>query len=79
MKQIVEAVYENGVFRPREVPELPEGQEVQLIIQAKNTLNSDQMLRLAADVYEGFSIDQIQEVEQIALDRQHFFEKSVNQ
>lgn len=79
MQQIVEAVYENGIFRPREVPELSEGQEVQLIIQSKKKLNSDQILKLAADVYEEFSIVQIQEVEQIALDRQHFFEESVNQ
>lgn len=79
MQQIVEAVYENGIFRPREVPELSEGQEVQLIIQSKKKLDSDQMLKLAADVYEGLSTEQIQDVEQVALDRQDFFQRSVNQ
>lgn len=76
MQQIVEAVYENGIFRPLKVPELSEGQEVQLIIQSKNKISPDQMLRLAAETYEGFSTEQIQDIEQIVLERQNFFEES---
>ncbi|HHP7245359.1 MAG TPA: antitoxin family protein [Elainellaceae cyanobacterium] len=73
MQQIVEAVYENGIFRPLKIPELSEGQEVQLIIQSKNKIQPDQMLKLASEVYQGFSDKQIEEIEEIALDRRSFF------
>lgn len=73
MQQIVKAVYENGVFRPLKAPELSEGQEVQLIVQSKNKISSDQMLQIAAEAYEGLSAEQIQDIEQIALERQNFF------
>lgn len=79
MQQIVEAVYENGIFRPLKVPELSEGQEVQLIIKPKDKIRPDQMLQLASEVYQGFSNEQIQDIEQITLDRQNFFEASANQ
>ena len=75
MQQVVEAVYENGIFRPLKVPKLSEGQEVQLIIQTKNKISPDRMLQLASEVYQGFSAKQIQDIEQIALDRQNFFEE----
>lgn len=78
MRQVVEAIYENGVFRPLKAPELSEGQEVQLIIQSKDQIEPDQMLQLAAEVYQGLSDQQIQDVEQIALDRQPFFGESVS-
>jgi predicted DNA-binding antitoxin AbrB/MazE fold protein len=73
MQQIVKAVYENGIFRPLNVPELSEGQEVQLIIQSKNKISPVQMLQLAAEAYEGFSTEQVHDIEQIALERQNFF------
>ncbi|NJO41316.1 MAG: antitoxin family protein [Cyanobacteria bacterium CRU_2_1] len=79
MQQIVEAVYENGIFRPLKSPELSEGQEVRLIIQSKNKISPDRMLQLASEVYQGFSTEQIQDIEQITLDRQNFFEESANQ
>lgn len=79
MQQIVEAVYENGIFRPLKVPELSEGQEVQLIIQSKSKISSSQMLQLASEVYQGFSAEQIRDIERIALERQNFFEESTNQ
>ncbi|ASC70802.1 hypothetical protein XM38_017490 [Halomicronema hongdechloris C2206] len=79
MQQIVEAVYENGIFRPLKVPELSEGQEVQLIVKSQTKIRPEQMLQLAAEVYEGFSAEQIQDVEQIALERQSFFEDSLIQ
>lgn len=79
MQQIVEAIYENGIFRPLKVPQLSEGQEVQLIIQSKSKISPSQMLQLASEVYQGFSVEQIQDTEQIALERQGFFEESTNQ
>lgn len=79
MQQVVEAVYENGIFRPLKLPDLSEEQEVQLIIKSKNKIRPDRMLQLASEVYQGFSTEQIQDIEQIALDRQNFFEESANQ
>lgn len=35
MAQILEAVYENGIFRPLKTPNLIEGQSVQLIVSVK--------------------------------------------
>lgn len=77
MEQVVEAVYENGVFRPLKAPDLSEGQEVQLIVQSKNQLSPSQMLQLAAEVYQGFSNEQIHDIEQIAFDRQSFFGEAI--
>jgi predicted DNA-binding antitoxin AbrB/MazE fold protein len=34
MTQILEAVYENGTFRPLQMPNLSEGQIVQLVVSA---------------------------------------------
>jgi predicted DNA-binding antitoxin AbrB/MazE fold protein len=72
-------VYENGIFRPLKVPELSEGQEVQLIIQSKRKISPSQMLQLASEVYQEFSAEQIQDIEQIALERRNFFEEETNQ
>ena len=69
MQQTLEAVYENGVFRPLEKIEMAEGQQVRLIVE---TLPED-LLELAAQVYEGLSDKEIDEIEQIALDRRPFF------
>ncbi len=78
MQQTIEAVYENGLLRPLQVLDLSEGQEVQLVIKSKNKISPHQMLQLAAAVYQGFSTEQIDDIEQMALDRQHFFKESVN-
>ena len=69
VQQTLEAVYENGVFRPLEKIEMAEGQLVRLIVE---TLPED-LLELAAQVYEGLSDKEIDEIEQIALDRRPFF------
>lgn len=34
MQQIIEAVYENGVFRPLKAIELSEGEKVQIVVNA---------------------------------------------
>lgn len=77
MEQVVEAVYEHGVFRPLETLELSEGQTVQLVIHSRKEVSPDEMLDLAAEVYVGFSADDIDEVEQIAFDRTYFFEEEM--
>lgn len=73
MKETIEAVYENGVFRPLKPPALPTGQHVRLEIEVTRGGSSDQILALAAGVLEGLTEDQINEVERIALDRSDFF------
>jgi predicted DNA-binding antitoxin AbrB/MazE fold protein len=73
MTQIVEAVYKNGSFRlvkPKDII-LREGQNVRLTIETEE--NRDDVLALAAEVYEGLHEDEINDVEKIALDRKEFY------
>lgn len=79
MQQVVEAIYENGIFRLLNVPQLSEGQTVQLIVHSKQPVSPAQMLQLAAEVYQDLSDEQVEQVEQIALDRQSFFGEIVEQ
>ena len=70
--QVYEAVFQNGVFRPvRPVSKaIAEGQHVRLIVKVEERQN---VLDLAAGIYEGLLDDEVNEVEQIALDRRNFF------
>jgi predicted DNA-binding antitoxin AbrB/MazE fold protein len=77
MRQSLDAVFENGVFRPLTPPELPDGQHVRIEIEAPSQGNSDEVLDLAAQVYQGLSETQIEEIEKIALSRRAFFEERV--
>jgi predicted DNA-binding antitoxin AbrB/MazE fold protein len=74
-QELCEAVYENGVFRPLNPlsPSLIEGQRVRLSVE---TVSPEQILELASKVYEGLSAEEIEEIEEIALDRSHFFDIS---
>lgn len=72
MKQTVNAIYENGVFRPLKTPEISEGQQVRLIVETRSDSNPEDLLELAAQVYQGLSAEQIDEIEQIALNRRDF-------
>ncbi len=69
MSQTLQAVFENGGFRLLESPTvpLPEGQRVRLIVEPDAA--PDDVLALAAQVYDGLSEREIDEIEQIALDR----------
>lgn len=71
MNQTVDAIFENGVFRPLDEPSVPlsEGQQVRLIIEA----TGEDLLELAAQVYADLSPEQIAEVERIAVERRSFF------
>jgi predicted DNA-binding antitoxin AbrB/MazE fold protein len=72
MKNAIEAIYENGAFRPLQ-PEavvIPNGQFVRLTIEKEI---EPEQLKLAAEVYEGLSANDIADVERIALDRGSFF------
>lgn len=74
---IYQAVYEHGVFRlltPFEVS-IPEGQRVQIKVEALDT--PEEILKIATQVYEGFSDPEIEELEQIILDRNSFLGKGI--
>ena len=74
MTQIVEAIYQNGLFRltrPQEIP-LREGQNVRLTVESED--DSSDVLALAADVYRGLSDAEIDEVEAIAREGNKFFD-----
>jgi predicted DNA-binding antitoxin AbrB/MazE fold protein len=74
MDRTVDAVYEHGGFRvlnPTPL-QLAEGQQVRLIIEGP-TENSNFLLDLAAQVYDGLSSEDVDAIERIALDRHDFF------
>ncbi len=72
MKHAIDAIYENGLFRPlrREGIPLAEGQRVRITVDDQC---EPEALRLALSVYEGLSDKEIDEIEEIALDRGSFF------
>lgn len=74
MMQTIEAIYQNGMFKPVNpiLEEIKEGETVEIIIKDKR-LSPDEMLELAGKVYEGLSDEDIEEIERIALDRSNFF------
>lgn len=73
MTQTIEAIFENGTFRLLEDPtlSLAEGQHVKLTIDAQP--DAVDVLALAGEVYAGLTDDDVDDVEQIALDRRTFF------
>lgn len=74
MKHIVKAIYENGVFKPVTAPEIPQGQQVRLEIEPLTEPSAEDILKLAAQVYQGLSEQDIDEIEAIARHRSpHFF------
>ena len=71
--QTLDAVFEHGTFRLVEPPSIPlrEGQHVRLVVETEES--PDAILALAASVYAGLTLQDITEVEQIALQRPDFF------
>jgi predicted DNA-binding antitoxin AbrB/MazE fold protein len=53
VKPTVEAIFEDGVFKPAERPEIPEGEHVQLMVETTTRLEHEDPLELAARVYRG--------------------------
>ena len=68
----MDAVYQDGVFRPVSPPELPEGERVRLTVERVAQSTPDDILRLASQVYEGLSQQDIDEVEDMARHRALF-------
>lgn len=71
MTQTIEAIYEDGVFRPVAPATLTfsDGQRVQMVVVS----DEEDPLKLITSVYDGLSEAEIDEIEKIALDRSNFF------
>ena len=72
MQHAIEAIYENGSFRPvhRDRLAIAEGRRVRITLDDEA---DPEVLRLALSVYDGLSDSEITEIEGIALDRRSFF------
>lgn len=72
MKHAIDAIYENGTFRPieRDAVAIADGQRVRITVDDEC---EPQALRLAMSVYDGLSGNDIDDIERIALDRGSFF------
>ena len=71
MPRTIEAVYEDGVFKPAIALDIPEHKKITLTIE-EETEKLSGIMYLASKVYDGFSSKDIEEVEQIAFDRSRF-------
>ncbi len=80
MSQVIEAVFEGGTLRLIDNAKINflEGQQVRLIVDFP-VETPEELLGLAAEVYQGLSNEDIDEIEKIALDRQDFFGDEVHQ
>lgn len=72
MKHAIDAIYENGAFRPiqQDAVAVADGQRVRITVDDQC---EPEALRLAMNVYDGLSDKDIDEIEQIAFDRDNFF------
>ena len=55
MVEIIDAFYENGIFKPLENIQISSGQRVKLIVETGDEESVYDILKLARDVYDGFS------------------------
>ncbi len=72
----IEAIYEHGVFKPLMPPSLMDGQYVKIAVELYEKKTPDDILGLAAQVYEGLSDQDVDDIEAIALNRSGFFRES---
>jgi predicted DNA-binding antitoxin AbrB/MazE fold protein len=72
MQHAIDAIYENGMFRPvpGEQLSITEGRRVRITVEEEPEPSA---LQLALQVYDGLSETEIAEIEEIALDRSTFF------
>jgi predicted DNA-binding antitoxin AbrB/MazE fold protein len=76
MTQIIEAIYQNGMFKPLNPisEEITEGEKVKLVVETeKENEEVNPIMKLAENFYEGLSEEDVAEIERIALDRSNFF------
>ena len=75
MTRNLDAVYENGTFRPTGDADiaLPDGARVRLTVEPILPNVEECVLDLAAKVYAGLSDEDVADIERIAMDRTSFF------
>ena len=77
MSQMIEAIYENGVFRPLEADKLnlAEGQQVRVSLSGyvADPREVEESLKEVTSILDGLSPEEIEEFESVALDRSQFF------
>lgn len=73
MTQTIDAIFENGTFRPLNPDQvaIAEGERVRISVSAPA---DPPALESALSVYDGLTEDEIAEVERVALDRSRFFD-----
>lgn len=76
MGQKVKAIYHNGILELLEPLPLSEDEHVVVTVESESPRHSQDILKLADQVYKGFDVRDIQDVEAIALDRRRFFRES---
>ncbi len=69
MKETIEAIFEEGVFKPVQRPAIPEGQHVHLTVETSARTGDEDPLELAARVYQGLQPAEVDEIERIASRR----------
>jgi predicted DNA-binding antitoxin AbrB/MazE fold protein len=76
MTQTLDAVLEDGSFKPVDNGSLPfsEGQRVKLTVETPIETHHD-LIELAAQVYDGLTEGEVNDVERLALDRSNFFDR----
>ena len=72
MKATVDAVFEDGVFKPAQRPDLPEGEHVRITVEIIQKRTPQEILKLAAQVFEGLSPRDVDEIEEMARRRPFF-------
>ena len=73
MKETLDAVYADGVFRPLRKPRVRNRQRVHLTVETTSSPRADEILALACSVYDGMGEEKIRQIEEVALDRTRFF------
>ncbi len=76
MTQTIEAIYQNGMFKPLKPvsEEITDGEKVKLVVETEiENEEENSIMKLAENFYEGLSEKDIDEIEKIALDRSNFF------
>ena len=76
MTQTLDAVFKDGSFKPLNNGSLPfaEGQRVKLTVETP-VETQDDLIELAAQVYDGLTEEEVNEVERLALDSGKFFDR----
>jgi predicted DNA-binding antitoxin AbrB/MazE fold protein len=72
VKSTVDAVFEDGVFKPNRRPDLAEGERVRITVERVEQARREDTLQLAARVYEGLSTEDIDDIEEMARHRPFF-------